>query len=130
MSLRDDLRTFTQAAPKAPLAVPTPELPQWDGKIFCRALSSDAIVNHWRDGGEDADANDRTRFFVLAAGDEAGNRVFVDEDALWLGQSAFWTPIVERFCWAARHHNGLTDENRSAWRKNSPGTAAAGLPSS
>jgi hypothetical protein len=130
MGLRDEIRSFTQNTKPPVLAVPTPELPQWDGQIFVRRVSPRAFANFWLEGADEEDFDERARFAVLAASDADGSRIFQDEDILWLTTCELLTPMVERLYWAGRFHNGLTEENRTSWRKNSPSTGGGGSPSS
>jgi hypothetical protein len=123
-SLRDQLRSFA-SEPSPVLKVPTPELPGMDGQLFVRRATPLEWEEVWADPDQD---NERARTVVLLACDSAGVRVFSADDALWLGVSPGLTPLVERLYWAGREHNGLTQGNREAWRKNSPGTAGSGSP--
>lgn len=127
MGLRDDIRQFA-ATPPAPLAVPTPDLPQWDGQIFVRRVSSGVIHNYLAALAEDDDP--RAATVALLACDSQGQRIFGDDDTLWLSRSAALGPTVERLYSAGCFHNGLTEANREGWRKNSPGTAGNGSPCS
>jgi len=119
----------TKAAPVV-LAVPTPELPELDGQIFATRVSPRAMSKCWQDSAEEKQIDERARFVVLVACDKDGSRIFEDRDVLWLSTCELLTPMVERLYWAGREVNGLTEENRTAWRKNSSGTAEGGLPSS
>ncbi len=128
MSLRDEIREFSLATPPAPLAVPTPDLPKWDGKIFVRRVSSGVLAHHFKAIGDDESIDPRAALVALLASDDSGNRIFGDEDVLWLSTSATMGPTVERLYVAACYHNGLTEENREGWRKNSASTAGTGSP--
>jgi len=130
--LRDDIKAFVTAQPAAPMPVPTPELPQWDGQIFVARISARRIAGLSQAvDGEDIDQNDeRAAFVVECATDSAGSRIFQAEDVAWLSTCQQLSPMVERLYWAARNENGLTYENREGWRKNLPAMAAAGSPSS
>jgi len=130
VSLREDIRAFAQTASSPVLPVPTPELPQYDGQIAVARVCPRALAAHWKDQEDDEVLDDRAAFAVLVACDLAGNRIFQDEDVLWLSTSAVLSPMVERLYWAGREHNGLTEENRRAWRKNSASTAGGGSLSS
>jgi hypothetical protein len=129
MALRDDIRSFIQSAPKAVLLVPTPELPQWDGQIYVGRVNLRQIASLWQKADGEEATDERAAFVVAAACDSAGSRIFQPEDILWLSTCEQLTPMVERLYWAAREQNGLTEANRTLWRKNSPGTAGAGSPS-
>jgi hypothetical protein len=130
MSLREDIRAFAQAARSPVLPVPTPELPQYDGQIGVTRVCARAIASYWKDQEDDEVVDERAGFVVLVACDLDGNKIFQAEDVLWLSTCAALSPMVERLYWAGREHNGLTEENRRAWRKNSASTAGGGSPSS
>jgi len=130
MTLRDEIREFAQSAPPPPLAVPTPDLPQWDGQIYVRRVSTGVINNYFRASAKDLEADSRATLVALLACDAAGNRIFNDDDILWLSQSATLGPTIERLYSAGCYHNGLTEENREGWRKNSASTAESGSPCS
>ena len=123
MALRDEIRKTIEARAPAVLPVPTPELPEHDGQIGVRAVSGREVAGHWQGKGEETDLDERARFVVLFACDLQGSRIFEDGDVAWLSQAAALTPMVERLYWAGRHHNGLTEENRRAFQKNSEPTA-------
>ena len=130
MALRDEIKSFVNAAPMPVMAVPTPELPQWDGQIYVRRVSARALSTHWKDAEDDDSLDERAAFVALVACDKDGSRIFQDEDVLWLSTTPFLMPLVERLYFAGLEHNGLTRENRTAWRKNSKGTGEGGSPSS
>ena len=92
-------------------------------------ISERAIAECFGMDGDDA-LDERARFVVQCASDEAGSRIFQEEDVLWLSTCEKLTPVVERLYWAGRDFNGLTEENRTAWRKKSEPTAASGSPCS
>lgn len=125
MSLKEDLREFVQSARVPVLPVPTPELPRWDGQIGVTRVSTRALAALWSDA-EDEGLDERARFVALVACDLAGNRIFADEDVHWLATSAVLAPVIERLYWAGRAHNGLTQESREAWKKNSAPTEGPG----
>ena len=130
MALRDEIKSFIKDAPLPVLAVPTPELPQWDGQIYVTRVCARALASHWKEAEEDDALDERAAFVSLVASDKDGSRIFQDDDVLWLSTTPFLMPLVERLYWAGRQHNGLTEENRTAWRKNSVGTGDGGSPSS
>jgi len=135
MTLRDQIRAYTETAEckraAAPVPVPTPELPQWDGQIFVCRVCARAVANCWKDTGEDTgQLDERARFAAAVACDAEGSRIFQDDDVLWLSCCASLGPMIERIYWAGRELNGLTEENRTGWRKNSAGMGGGGLPSS
>lgn len=128
MSLRDEIREYARTTPPAPLPVPTPDLPKWDGRIFVRRVAS-GVIHRYLTGLSDDD-DPRAATVALLACDETGNRIFADEDTLWLSTAAALGPTVERLYAAACWHNGLTEANREGWRKNSGSTAESGSPCS
>jgi hypothetical protein len=130
MALRDDIKASVNSTPPAVLAVPTPELPKYDGQIYVTRICPRAVAACFRDVSEEDAVDERAAFVVQVASDSAGSRIFQDEDVLWLSTTAMLTPMVERLYWAGRYHNGLTEENRSAWRKNLSSTAGSGSPCS
>jgi hypothetical protein len=127
MAIRDDIKSFVTSAAPAVLAVPTPEIPQWDGQIFVTRVCPRAINNAFKD---DDPEDERARWVVEVASDAAGSRIFQAEDVLWLSTTPYLSAMVERLYWAGREINGLTAENREGWRKNLPATAASGSPCS
>jgi hypothetical protein len=133
MALRDEIKAFVDGGGKpAVLPVPTPELPQWDGQVYVSRVCARAVADCWRDAAGDdpaAQLDERARFVCRVATDKEGSRIFQEEDVLWLSCAAALGPMVERLYWAGREVNGLTEENRTAWRKNSNGTAGGGSPS-
>ena len=130
MALRDEIKSFVKESSVPVLAVPTPELPQWDGQIFVTRVCARALASHWKDADEDDALDERAAFVALVASDKDGSRIFQDEDILWLSTTPFMMPLLERLYWAGRWFNGLTDENRQAWRKNLSCTGDGGSPSS
>ncbi len=130
MSFRDDILDYCRETPPAPLAVSTPDLPKWDGKIFVRRVSSSVTGNFFDQVRKDEGIDDRAALVALLSCDEAGNRIFNDDDVLWLSTSSALGPSIERLYVAACYHNGLTQENREGWRKNSASTAGSGSPCS
>lgn len=130
MSMRDEIRAAAEALKTPVLLVPTPELPQYDGQIGVTRVSQHSLAAYWQDGDEDDQLDERARFVALVACDGQGNRIFQDGDVMWLSTCAALSPMLERLYWAGREHNGLTEANRQAWRKNSPSTGEGGSPSS
>ena len=127
MSLKDELRATRNAADVPLLAVATPEWPSLDGKLFVRVLSA-FEVDAFFSVKDTEDGNDRAKFVCKVLCDADHNRVLDADDAVWLGQKE--VPVVERIYWAGRLHNGLTEENRQAYLKNSGSAAGGGLVSS
>lgn len=130
MTLRDEIRQAASAAASPVLLVPTPELPQWDGQIGVTRASLHHIAAGWQSQDEGDSLDERAAFVVRVACDSKGCRIFTDEDVMWLSTSAILAPMIERLYWAGRHMCGLTDESRTAWRKNLPGTGESGSPCS
>ncbi len=130
MALRDDIKAFAAAEAVPVLAVPTPELPKWDGKIFVTRSSPREVARCWKGLDDEETLDERVRFVVDVACDECGSRIFQVDDIEWLSTCKLLTPMIERLYAAGLHFNGLTEENRNAWRKNSGGTGGGGLPSS
>jgi hypothetical protein len=118
-------------AAKTPvILVPTPELPKWDGQIGVTRSSLHTIAAGWQNTDAADSLDERAIFVVRVACAEDGNRIFNDEDVLWLSTNAYLAPMIERLYHAGRYVCGLTDENRLSWRKNLPSTGDAGSPSS
>lgn len=130
MALRDEIRTFVASAPLPVLAVPTPELPQWDGHIFVTRVAARVLASCWKDTDDENSLDERAALVIHVACDKDGSRIFQPEDVEWLSSTPLLSPMVERLYWAGRHFNGLTEESRTAWRKNSASTGGGGSPSS
>ena len=124
--LRDDIKSFSEKNAPPTLCVPTPDLPDWDGKIFVRRHSSKVSQTLWDQ--TEPDDNERARYVALVACDAGGVPIFTEFDATWLGCSPVLGATVEAIYWAGRAWNGLTAENRESYRKNLPRGAAGGLP--
>ena len=93
MALRDDIKSFIKDAPLPVLAVPTPELPQWDGQIYVTRVCARALASHWKEAEEDDALDERAAFVSLVASDKDGSRIFQDEDVLWLSTTPFLMPL-------------------------------------
>ena len=130
MSLAEDIRGYVATVHAPVLPVPSPELPKWDGQLGVVRVCPRAIANQWKEADDDNPNDERAKFVVLVASDLEGNRIFTEADILWLSTCAVLTPLVERLYSAGLHHNGLTAENRQAWKKNCPPTVGTGSPSS
>lgn len=130
MALRDDIKAFAAQEAVPVLAVPTPELPKWDGQVFVTRSSPREVAVLWKDSDDEDKLDERAAFVVQIACDAKGSRIFQAEDVEWLSTCKLLTPMVERLYWAGLAFNGLTTENREAWRKNSAGTGGGGSPSS
>jgi hypothetical protein len=111
------------------LPVPSPELPQWEGKMFVKRICPRKIADCF-DIDKDDLIDEKPIFVAQVACDGEGSRIFQDEDVLFLTTSEYLQSLVERFYWAGRAHNGLTEDNHRAWRKNLPSTGGGGSPSS
>lgn len=92
-------------------------VPEWGGTVRVRALSGaerDAyeagIVQLRGDGSKSVNLkNLRGRLVSLSCVDEAGNRIFTDEDAIALGDKS--AAALERVFDAARKLSGLTEDD-------------------
>ncbi len=119
-----------------PIAVPTPEWPAVDGRVFVRAISAaerDAYEMSLRDDeGESNLDNVRARLVTMAACDGEGKRLFGDADAASVGKQP--AAVVYRLWDRARRLAGmLTEEEGGALAglvKNSAATGEGGSPSS
>ena len=120
--LRDDIKAFVTAQPAAPMPVPTPELPQWDGQIFVARISARRIAGLSQAvDGEDIDQNDeRAAFVVECATDSAGSRIFQAEDVAWLSTCQQLSPMVERLYWAAQMKTASLTKTARAGEKTCP----------
>jgi hypothetical protein len=108
-------------------AVPVPEIPAFDGKIFVHKVSAkelDAVV------AKDDDVNSRARYAALFACDEAGHRLWGDHQVEQIGNKPELLFLIERINYAGRVHNGLTEESRKLVEKNSAGGEESGSPAS
>ncbi len=126
--LRDELLKAVPPASTGPvLPVPTPEWQGFDGKLHCRTVSPAEL-----DGLVAVDKKEpgcwRARYAALVIGDEAGNRVFRDDDWKWLADRG--VAVVDRFCEAGQRHNGQTEEARTSFLKTSAPAGGNGLPPS
>ena len=94
--LRDELLSrVPPAGDIPPLAVPTPEWADFDGKLFCRSVSP-ADLDDLVKADKKEPGSWKARYASLVIGDEHGRRVFRDEDHAWL--SARGNAVIERFC--------------------------------
>jgi hypothetical protein len=130
MSFGNDLLAFAGAPDEGDSfvrAVPLPEIPAMDGKLFVRKISAaelDAITLNEDEG------NFRSRSAVLFASDAAGHRIWGDHQADALGKNKRLLFLVERINHHGRQHNGLTVESRELVAKNSEPEVANGSPAS
>jgi hypothetical protein len=131
MAIREEIFADMQSAPApAPVPMPTPELQKWDGKIFVRRVSSGVVRNFYKKFGGDDALDLSAAATVWFACDEAGNRIFNDDDLMAISANPAFCALNERIYAAACYINGLTEKNREGWRKNSASTAGNGSPSS
>jgi hypothetical protein len=128
MSLREKVKGTRNACDVPLYPVPTPEWPELDGLLYVRVMSVFEADQLFSRNADEDDGNDRARFVCAVVVDEQHNRVFTDDDAVWLGHKEI--NVIERIYWAGREHNGLTEENRKLVRKNLSAAAVSGLPSS
>jgi hypothetical protein len=126
--IRDELIEYGKTNSPKPNPVPTPDLPNWDGRIFVRKVASGVMANFYRKFQEQEDVDIAAAGTAWFACDEVGNRIFNDDDVLWLSTSPIMGPTNERLWAAAAYINGQTAENREGWRKNLPSTAESGSP--
>ncbi len=127
MALRDQIKAASQAAKPTLLAVPTPELPEYEGQIFARRISPRRLSWVWQ---ADDQTEERGRMCVAVASDSEGSPIFQNEDVAFLVGSDYLQAFIERVYAAGLEVNGLTRENRESWRKNSKSTASAGSDTS
>lgn len=130
MALRDELKQVVAETKPRMVPVPCPEFPSLDGKVFAGVVSPRAIAECYRIDDEEDALDERPAFVVRCCCDAEGSRIFQEEDVIWLATTPAMQPFVERCYWAGREVNGLTEENRTAWRKNSASMATSGLPCS
>jgi len=125
MSLGTEILAFSPPPEAFVRAVPCPEIPAFDKKLFVRKVSAkelDDVVSR------DDDANSRARYAVLFACDEAGHRLWGEHQVEQLGGRAALLFLIERINYAGRLHNGLTEESRRVVEKNSAGGEPSGSP--
>ncbi len=113
MAMRDEIQSGSRFL-RVPLAVPTPEWPGQNGRIYVRKLSA-REMDGWYSRADDD--NGRAQFVAMAACDEAGNRIFNDADAVWLGDEDF--SVIDRIFNAAMMHNRSTPAAKAELQKNS-----------
>lgn len=103
------------------------EVPEWGGAVYVRGLTAaerDAfeasIVQVGADGSKQvATGNIRARLVVLGCCDEAGERLFTDEDVAALGAKS--AGALERLFDTIRHLSAMTDEDLAQLEGNSQG---------
>ena len=113
MSLKDII--FGEPSRK-PEAVPTPEWPQADGKIFVRTLTATERVQFALSVEEGDKTNYFARLAVLTACDADGTRIWDENDAAALGQKD--SPPVERIALVAQRLAGIGRDVTEGMRKN------------
>jgi hypothetical protein len=112
MSFGTDLLAFSGAPDEGDSfvrAVPLPEIPAMDGKLFVRKVSAAELDSVALKEGE---GNSRARYAALFASDAVGHRIWGDHQADSLGKNARLLFVVERINFRGRQHNGLTFESR------------------
>jgi len=121
-----DRKTLTKAdiftaTRRGPVAV---DVPEWNGTIYVRHLSAaerdefeSGNVTVGPDGKPSVDmTNYRARLVCLAACDEKGRRLFVDDDADEIGRQE--AGPVDRVFEAAQRVNGMGTKATEEIRKN------------
>lgn len=94
----------------------TVEVPEWHGSVLVRSMSGEER-DRWEASLIDADgernmANVRARLVALTAIDEAGNRLFSDDDADALGKKS--AAALDRLFGAAMKLNALNRQEVAA----------------
>lgn len=100
------------------------EVPEWGGDVFVRVLTA-AEYGEITKGADEADPMSAAgRMMVRALVDEAGERLFADDDipALMAKNAAVWTRLLQ----VAMTVNKLTDDDIAELEKNSAATQARG----
>ena len=125
--LRDDLKSFcASGASRKVHSIPAPELVGFE--IFVRELRGDDLKFV---SASETGLDDRDRWAIRSLCDEAGNRIFCDDDLAWMaGDCGLPTPLKERAYYAARYITGYTEENRLSFLKASGAMTGPGSPSS
>jgi hypothetical protein len=108
-------------------AVPLPEIPAMNGKLFVRKVSAKELDDV---ALKEDEGNGRARYAVLFASDAAGHRIWGDHQAEALGKNKRLLFLVERINFNGRQHNGLTIESRELVEKNSEPEEENGSPAS
>lgn len=98
----------------------TVSVPEWGGEVIVTTMSGVAR-DAWEQSlvGDDKKINVenmRGRLLAFSAVDEAGNRLFTDEDAIALGQKS--AKALERCVKVIQRLNGLTDRDLEDAKKN------------
>ena len=94
--------------------VATPEWPEDDGLVFARKVSA-REMDKWQNR-TDPD-NGRGSYAAMVCCDQAGNRIFNDEDASWLGDEPFG--VIDRIFDAGMAFNRCTPAAKVELEKNS-----------
>jgi hypothetical protein len=113
MSIRDELLGRRKISP-APTPVETPEWADQDGAVFVAVESARTFDAYYEAA---AKGNGRAVAVAMFARDAAGNRIFRDEDAAWLGDEPFL--VIDRIYAAAMKINYQTPARREDLEKNS-----------
>lgn len=109
-------------------------VPEWDAWVKVKMMTA-SERDHFEDStvtreGKKTTLNlqgIRARLCILCLVDEAGNRMFSDEDEYALGTKS--GAAIDRVFTVAQRLNGLRDEDVNALAKNSEGAPAEDLPS-
>ena len=83
----------------------TVNVPEWGGEVFVRLLSESEAESLAKDTKAA-----RSRFAVLAVCDEAGERLFTDEDTTTLADTSGAFAALDKIWEAGAKFNGLLDE--------------------
>lgn len=97
-------------------------VPQWGGTVYVRTMTGaerDAFEVSIVAPGAEKYVNLRARVVALCAVDEAGRRLFSDEDVVRLGDKS--AAALEAVFDAASKLNAITPEDVAELEKNSPG---------
>lgn len=100
------------------VAVPTPEWPELDGKLFAKRLSPSERVAYWEASKTlPKDIPLTVAVAVLGTVDADGVRAFDNDDAAWIATDKAATPI-ERLCDKIDELNTITRFAESELEKN------------
>jgi hypothetical protein len=114
------------------------DVPEWNGVIYIRALSArerDRFEQYVQSTKSDGHSNGngvtpdisiagvRERLCVLCCADENGERLFTEDDIVWLGERS--GAVLDRIATAAIHYNGMSKEAQDALKASFLPTPAA-----
>jgi hypothetical protein len=114
------------STPPANVAVPTPEWPEADGKLFAERATMKRLGTMYeaiRDDKQLADVPFSVAAVISLAVDAEGHRVFSAADAAWLAGESCAAP-VRRLWGVIDEVNAISDQSREILRKNSETTPA------